>query len=433
MLRLLNRHAQEFSDFKKHTWLIKYCTKVLKHPRKHEGELLSYLARAFYCFQALQLDPEGYSARIRVLIDRMCMIDSNILIPCIADGHPSQSSYKEILKKAKELGMKFCVIKETIVEIERAAKWASDLVKENGERSIEVLFASLGEAGYRPNQFLEAHIEYKEDKNISFAGYLSKIFGGLPNSKSIKNVIGKTLEIKSCVKEDLVRFEGERVDNYRRKVKEEIQRKAEETYASRAVTRVETEATVYTMVALWQEIKKEDVEENRCCFISLGGLLNWLAKSATVGIEQCPIVTIDGLYEILRLLESPKEKMDFFEWIKHNYFTASETLLTSRSAKKYFQKIISSAEEEYLENYEEFNKVLDLKLSKSYLEKIPDLERPGFVKSLKTKMDRIKSEAGFQEKYYKKTIEEIKKGKEKAERGQKYWREQARRLMKGKK
>jgi hypothetical protein len=432
MFRLLNRHALALDEFVERAWLVKYCTRVLKNPKPHESELLSYLARAFYCFQALQLDPESFSARRTFLADRMCLVDSNILIPCIADGNPMQLSYKETLRKAQEFGMKFHVLKETLEEIERAAKWASDLVKKRGERSVEVLFAARGEAGYRANQFLEAYIMDTGDKRVSFNRYLAKIFGKSPDLRTITEVIENRLSIPIIKAEDLINFEDDKVGNFREKVKEEINRKAAESYIDRTATRIEHEAKVYTVVALWGEMKKEGIREKRCCFMSRGGLLSWLGKLPEVGIDFCPVVTIDGIFEIMRLAEQPGARADFSEWIKQNYFAPSASLFTSRTARKFFKPTINSAEEEYLENLDSFKEVLDKRLSKSYMEMIPDLERPGFVRSLQMKRDEILKDTIAREEFYTERIRDIEKEKEKALRKGRYWREQARLLLKKK-
>jgi hypothetical protein len=432
MFRLLNRYALALDEFVERAWLIKYCTRVLKDPRPHEIELLSYLARAFYCFQALQLDPESFSARGKLLADRMCLVDSNILIPCIADGNQMQSLYKETLRKAQDFGMKFSVLKDTVEEIERAAKWALELVRKRGERSADVLFAARGEAGYRANQFLEGYIMDTGDKRVSFGRYLAKIFGKSPDLETITEVIEKRLSIPMRKAEDLVDFEQGKVKNFRWKVKEEINRKVAESDSDRTATRIEHEAKVYTVVAMWREMKREGILERRCCFVSRGGLLSWLGKLPEVGIDFCPVVTIDGIFEMMRLAEQPEARLDFSEWIKQNYFATSASLFTSRAARKFFKPTINSAEEEYLENLESFKEVLDKKLSKSYIETIPELERPGVVRSLQMKRDEILMDTMAKEEFYTERIRDIETEKEKALKKSRYWREQARLLLRKK-
>ena len=432
MFRLLNRHALALDEFAERAWLVKYCTRVLKNPKPHEVELLSYLARAFYCFQALQLDPESFSARAKVLADRMCLVDSNILIPCIADGHPIQSLYRDTLRKSQEFGMKFHVLKDTIEEIERAARWASDLVRKRGERSADVLFAASGEVGYRANQFLEAYIMNTGDKRVDFIRYLTRIFGKSPDLKAITEVIENRLSISMRKAEDLIDFGEGKVGDFRAKVKAEIGRKAAASDSDRSVARIEHEAKVYTVVALWKTMKKEGIREERCCFLSRGGLLSWLGKLAAVGIDFCPIVTIDGMFEIMRLAEQPEARVDFSEWIKQSYFGPSASLFTSRTARKFFKPTINSAEEEYFENLDSFKEVLDKRLSKSYIEVIPDMERPEFVRSLQMKRDEILKDTMAREEFYTDRIRGIEKEKEKALRKVRYWKEQATLLSKKK-
>lgn len=424
MFRLLHRHALAFSDFSERAWLIRYCTRILKNPKNHEAELLSYLARAFYCFQALQLDPEGFVTRTKVLLNRMCLVDSNVIIPCIADGHPGQPMYLQAFGKAHSLGLKFQVLDETVEEIERAAKWALDLVKDTGEKSIHVLSAASGEAGFRPNQFLQAYIESVGDKPIRFRAYLEGIFGKALSVDSIALAIQKKLLIPTCKTKDIIHREDDKIKEFRKKVKEEIQRRSSESYFPRPKTRMEIEATVYTIIAFWNELRKNHLDQERCCFISLGGTLNWLAKSSAVAINRTPVMTLDGLYEVIRLMEQPEGAMSFFDWIKGNYFPAAASMLKSRAARKFFIKIIEKAEEEYINNLESFNEALDQKLSKGYIEEIPDLEKPLFVQSLA--MRRTAMAASIrQEKVFKEKVAELERVKDKALRTAKYWKQQA--------
>jgi hypothetical protein len=424
MFRLLHRHALIFADFSERAWVIRYCTRILKHPKNHEAELLSYLARAFYCFQALQLDPEGFIARTKVLLNRICLVDSNVIIPCIADGHPYQALYLPTFEKAQAFGLKFQIIEETLDEIERAARWALGLVRDTGEKSIQVLSAALGEGGFRPNQFLQAHIESTAEKPVRFHAYLESIFGRAVTVDSIASAIEKKLSIPRCKTKGIINSEDDKAKEFRKKTKAEIERRSSESYFPRPAARIEIEATVYTIIALWNELKKADLNEERCCFISLGGTLNWLAKSSAVAINCSPVMTLDGLYEVLRLVEQPEGAMSFFEWIKGNYFPASDSTFNSRAARKFFAPTIEKAEEEYIDNLESFNEILDQKLSKGYIEEIPDLERPLFVQSLT--MKRAAMEASIKQgQFYKEKIAEMDNVKDKAVKTAKYWKHQA--------
>ena len=123
--------------------------------------------------------------------------------------------------------------------------------------------------------------------------------------------------------------------------------------------------------------------------------------------------------------------MSFCEWLKGNYFPASASILNSRAARKFFAGTIEKAEEEYLSNLEYFNEALDQKLSKGYIEEIPDLEKPLFVQSLA--MKRAAMEASIkQEAFYKEKLVEIEKTKDKAIKTAKYWKQQATLLKKSK-
>jgi hypothetical protein len=424
LFKLLTFHANEIDSFECRTWFVGHCTKILKNPKPHETELLSYVARAFYCFQALQLDSEAFNARIAELNQRVCLIDSNVLLPIILPGHPLNSQFNQTLNKVKSWGVSFYVLSDTIREAYKAIKWAIDMVNAHGERSKEILYAALGQADYRPNQVLDAFIQTTESKNISYGRYMFDLFGPTVDLKAIQTVIEDKLGVACTEKDELCNFKS--MTDYCKIVRDEISKMANESFVYKSKNRIEIEANVYTIIAKWTEIKNATTKAERCCFLSLGGFLNHLSNTESVGINQTPIITIDGLNEMIRLVEKPEAAVTFAEWIKSSYFASSETLMSEKAARKVFADAINSAEDEYYANLDSFKELLDSTLSKNYIDEIPEIERPVFVDSLIVKRDEALKKKEVADSYYKEKFEAAEKEKAKLHKKIRYWRSQAR-------
>jgi len=433
MFRVFNEWAKACASLSTRTWLINYCTGTLKQPKSYEKELISYLARAFFCFQVLDLDPNAFQARIRVLKDKLCLIDSNVLIPTICPTVGTQFLYKETLSKSISLGISVVALSKTVKEVERAAIWAQSLIEREGEGSIDVLYAAYGDAGYRPNQFLKSFIESaSKDCKVSFKSYLKRSFGGGLDYESIVNLLTRELSIPTLEEQDLIDSESGDFKEYKERVKSKIFKIAAGTYFEKSKSRAEIESIVYSIIALWNNLKLETVHQGGCRFLSSGGFLTRLAEDDEIGIEFSPVMTLDGIVEVLRLAEQPEARMEFTEWIKLNYFSTSASLVDDQAARKFFSATIENAESVYNENLTVFREVIDNQLSADYLAAVPAHERPKYVESLKAKADEI-HDLEKKRQYYKEKYEDKKRTEEKRKRKEKYLKQEIRRLRRGKK
>ena len=157
-----------------------------------------------------------------------------------------------------------------------------------------------------------------------------------------------------------------------------------------------------------------------------------LAEDDEIGIEFSPVMTLDGIVEVLRLAEQPEARMEFTEWIKLNYFSTSASLVDDQAARKFFSATIENAESVYNENLTVFREVIDNQLSADYLAAVPAHERPKYVESLKAKADEI-HDLEKKRQYYKEKYEDKKRTEEKRKRKEKYLKQEIRRLRRGKK
>lgn len=340
---------------------------------------------------------------------------SNLVFNIIKEIPNSDSTKKHLKDAEKLLGKKkypeaFQILNKLIGK--------DKLYKKCAEQCVDP--AAQGQGYYRPNQVLHAYINIAEERNISFGKYLNDLFGvgATVDAKAIVQIIEKNLNITITDKNNFCDFES--VKDFRNEVKNEIQKKADADSLDRPTARIETEADVYTIIAKWKDIKYGSIEAERCCFLSLGGFLNYLSKSEKVGIQNSPVITMDGLSEVVRLFKKPETAVEFSDWIRNSYFSQSHTLLSNKAARKVFSEAIRSSEDEYLENLDSFQEVLDHTLSKNYIDEIPELDRPAFVDSLKMRRDEAQKTRKGVESFYKEKYFTAEKEAEKLRKRVKY-------------
>jgi predicted nucleic acid-binding protein len=108
------------------------------------------------------------------------VVDSNVLIPILTVDSANNALACAVLAKALSAGIKVWVTPRFIEETLQHFQWASDLVKEHGEQSIEVLAASMGRGHYRRNEFLDGFIRHIADGHTrTFEEYVELCIGDL--------------------------------------------------------------------------------------------------------------------------------------------------------------------------------------------------------------------------------------------------------------
>jgi len=428
---MLGRRASEASSFEYRSFLIKYCSNVFQNPRPHEKELMNYLSRAFFCFQSLHLDKDGLDSRVRFLANRYLFADSNVLIPCFCSNLAGLELYKDVFENMKNLGVRFFALPETVDEIRRSAKWAIDIVKEFGEGSREVLEAVKGSAEHRPNQFLQGYVQFKlKTPRSNIRSYIESCFDGGMDNASISSFLEKHLGVITKEASSLITFDDE-VLEFREKARSELRRLSILSPHGKSDARIDHEAIIYTVVALWGKKKLDAIPQKECRFVSLGVALDRLAdREGLLGLDFLPVVSMEGLVEVIHMINPSGIKMDFSEWLDQSYFpsAAASTLVSDKAARKYFSPIIETAEREYMEHLEEFRVYLDDCLSKQELKDVDPLDRPELVESMFIRLGSVMGKKDEDIHQLAEELEKMKIDKRKKTRTIGYWRRQARLL-----
>ena len=113
LLQTLWRRANTLDDPHSRGSLVGFVLNMLTNPSRVHESVLNYLATAFFCIQAMRLDPAVPNLVSDVVTDRTLLIDENILIPLTAKDEDRHEFISDAIRAATEAGLSLCT-KSTI-------------------------------------------------------------------------------------------------------------------------------------------------------------------------------------------------------------------------------------------------------------------------------------------------------------------------------
>jgi hypothetical protein len=361
-----------------------YVTLILTAPTGVHERFLEYLAKAYFTVNAVGLDPDGELIR-KALIDGVSLvIDSNVLIPTLTIDSANNALMRAVLEKALGVGIKVWVTPRFVDETLQHFQWASDLVKQHGEQSIEVLAASMGRGHYRRNEFLDGFIRHVADgHNRTFGEYVELCVGDL-TFNAIKDKAAEVgiefLPMGPLTKDDpefyIVRDQSEAFINTSAAEMPEI-------YKSEARMRAESE--VYAVIYSWDKMRPANQESQqwKCSFLSRGTFLNKVAAYGPHKIDGNITVRPEVLYEFLCRFEGAGNlKVPLKDLLLATYFRSASYFIDKGKYSKFFAPLLRDTERTYADNVESFRRLVSGSLDLNSLQSSEELERPFALLSL---------------------------------------------------
>jgi predicted nucleic acid-binding protein len=361
-----------------------YVTRLLTAPTGVHERFLEYLAKAYFTVHAVGLDPDGELIRKALIDGHSLVIDSNVLIPTLTVDSANNALSRAVLEKALSAGITVWVTPRFIDETLQHFQWASDLVKEHGEQSIEVLAASMGRGHYRRNEFLDGFIRHVADGHKrTFEEYVDLCIGGL-NFNSIKDKAAEFgiqfLPMAALTKDNaefyVVRDQSEEFINSSATEMPEI-------YKSEARMRAESE--VYAVIYSWEKLRPANrkSEQWRCSFLSRGTFLNKVAVYGPYKIDRNITVRPELLYEFLCRFEGAGNlKVPLKDLLLATYFRSASYFIDKEKYSRFFAPLLRETERTYADNVESFRRLVSSKLDSNSLKNGTELERPFALLSL---------------------------------------------------
>jgi len=361
-----------------------YVTQILTAPTGIHERFLEYLAKAYFTIHAVGLDPDGELIRKTLIDGHSLVVDSNVLIPTLTVDSTYNALMRAVLEKALSVGIKVWGTPRFIDETLQHFQWASDLVKQHGEQSIEVLAASMGRGHYRRNEFLDGFIRHVADgHNRTFEEYVELCIGDL-TFNSIKDRAA-SLGIEFLPMAPLTKDNSE-FYIVRDQSEEFISNSAaEQAEIYKSEARMRAEAEVYAVIYSWERMRPANSTTGqwRCSFLSRGTFLNRVAAYGPHKIEGNITVRPEVLYEFLCRFEGTGNlKVPLKDLLLAGYFRSASYFIDKRKYAKFFSPLLRETEQTYAENVESFRRLVSGSLDANSLQSGEELERPFALLSL---------------------------------------------------
>lgn len=177
ILRVINYHATKFTDQAHSLLFMTYVQRLISTPNATQQEFLWHLSQAYFSYHALNLDPSCSRIQKELLAKNLFVVDSNVVIPLLAEGTFQHSAAKELFFLASELKTKICITKKVVREVIRHARFAAAVALREGADSAAFLEASLGRGGFRQNLFIDGFIRLSQSISMTFPEYLDRVLG----------------------------------------------------------------------------------------------------------------------------------------------------------------------------------------------------------------------------------------------------------------
>jgi len=120
--------------------------RVFRDPSAHDAKAIYWLCQTYFLIGAYAIDPEGSVLSKSLFAGVRLWLDSNVILPVLADYHPLQVSYSRLLEGSVSQGSHLLVLTDVLDEVygnsERAWQIASEL--DHDPVAIEVYVEALG-------------------------------------------------------------------------------------------------------------------------------------------------------------------------------------------------------------------------------------------------------------------------------------------------
>ena len=151
---------------------------IFQNPSKEIKDYLSVLCNSYFMYHILGHDEKARESRLSFIKNRKVIIDSNVLIPLIAQNCENNEFTKDLIEKLYVHNTELYVTEKIIEEIFSHLNWAIKNFSDKAISDINLFQASKGEFGYRQNLFLQGALKWCNENNCqNFESYLVHCFG----------------------------------------------------------------------------------------------------------------------------------------------------------------------------------------------------------------------------------------------------------------
>ena len=402
MLQALWRRANTLNDPKARSSLVGFVLNILTKPSPAYENVLNYLAKSFFCIQAVRLDPAVPEFVSRIISDRTLLIDENVLIPLTAKHEDRHEFVSQVFQKARDANLSLFTTKRFVDSVRRHADWALDRVTEFGTQSEEVMRAARGDGDYLPNAFLRGFIgEDPDNPDREFLEYLRECFGGSYSRESFYRYFEDELDIRILDVSRMAEFIQSKSDQHAEAVhllNEWNESRSED--ARKSVRRIESEVEALLLIANWSDATDSvpDLTSSRVSFVTSGSSVSRLIRWTNVQATTMIVASSEAIWELLSQLAAPTEKAPSFRsMMLSSHFRLAGHFVQVENYQRFFRPLIANARREFQETHELLEDALGTELGSRFLDDFNDEDLPSVVSSLQLEAVHKSSERDQQQ------------------------------------
>ena len=404
LLETIWTRANTLDDSNLKLTLVRFLLDLLSGPTGIYVRVLDYLARAFFCIQALRIDANVGKIVSDVMSNRALLIDANVLIPLTAGYEDRHAFVNRVLEVVGKADIPLYTTMEFVDELRRHVNWALQLAENFGPQSVEVLQASKGEGSYDANAYLRGFVnwstEQKSEASVSMRDYLHYCFGAPYTRQMVSQFLLDRYAIRVVPGPVVKTLQDNHEEDYQNCLGKLSGWNAERPAQSqKSPQRVESETDAFMLICHWREVLSGEAGDAgaQCTYLSLGSSLPRLRR--TLGKPPGILwMSPQAIWEVLSRLESGSagDMPDFRSLMLTSYFRLSGHFLDTSRYRSYFRPLIDASKREYLEHRKILESVLEVGLHSDLLDQYPEEDWPVVVRSLtesanhKASVDRLR-------------------------------------------
>ncbi len=384
----LSRASTRLPDRELGYRFVAFMIDLIASPRPALRAYVDHLALTFFSLHALNMDPAGFVFRKEYLDARALLVDSNVLLQLLPIAGRNHEQMKAVVQFAKDQGMQLFTTTSFLDEVHRHAARATELVREHGAQSVEVLEAATNE---RWNPFLDGFIQGSSGQT-KLAEYLSKCLGGQPYSRTnLARYLESTYGIRA-VDFATLSEKAKATAADLEKVTDFIREAAEDAQLDRSEPRMNAEAEASLIAGPHWETVRSILYGNdgprSVTILSRGTFLNRVAKDGPLAVGRNVIVAPDVLYGfLLRVGRPPKSGTSFRELLVSPLFDSSSHFIDKAKYGQFFAELIQGSERVLQEHLSTFQQQVDRELTRDSMDSISPLRRPLVVAGLQKRLE----------------------------------------------
>ena len=394
ILRVINGHAAKSADQAHSLFFMKYLQGLISNPTSTQQEYLWHLSQAYFSYHALNLDPACNKMQRDILKRTLFVVDSNVVLPYLAEGTFNFSAATELFQLAAQLDAQVCITKGVLREVVKHARFAAAIALRDGTDSTSFLEAALGKGGFRQNLFIDGFIRLADKIALDFDQYIRRVLGSEDRDKWMGLIEAKLAKLGIPLVEPERFFTAEDLEMVEKSLSDiRTYRETRGTY--RDDDQCQTEAEIDSMITLARSGRKEFAAfENieRVHFVSQSRVLDHVDR-ADGERRNGRVWRPETFFRYLSCFSrAVPEKNIWQQFLASDVYQAGLPIIDQAKYKKFFSGAIRQSEMDFHSQKETLERIGEQAFAERVQGEflgVSDFEKPLFVESLEAHLERL--------------------------------------------